>query len=67
MRGMAFAACFSLLAGVALAGENWPNFHGPANDNHSDAPGCPGGERVSAVRQAWPRRVVTHALPCRDC
>ncbi len=26
---------------VAAAGENWPNFHGPTNDNHSDANDLP--------------------------
>jgi hypothetical protein len=28
-------------ATTALAGENWPNFHGPGNNNHSDATGLP--------------------------
>ncbi|MGQ0636407.1 MAG: outer membrane protein assembly factor BamB family protein [Planctomycetaceae bacterium] len=25
----------------ASAGDNWPNFHGPANNGHSDSPGLP--------------------------
>jgi outer membrane protein assembly factor BamB len=31
----------SLLANAVLAGENWPNFHGPSNNNHSDATDLP--------------------------
>src|SRR5262245_49796931 len=31
----------SALGTVAAAGENWPNFHGPTNDNHSDAKDVP--------------------------
>lgn len=41
MRGVvAFSAIFVVVTGV-LAGENWPNFHGPTNDNHSDAKQLP--------------------------
>src|SRR5579872_938069 len=35
------AVSLSLLGGVAAAGENWPNFLGPTNDNHSDARDLP--------------------------
>jgi outer membrane protein assembly factor BamB len=36
-----FLCVFFLTANVALAGETWPNFHGPTNDNHSDAKDLP--------------------------
>jgi outer membrane protein assembly factor BamB len=33
------SAC--LAAGAAVAGENWPRFHGPNGDGHSDSTGLP--------------------------
>src|SRR5258708_5964349 len=36
-----FACAFILTATFAVAGENWPNFHGLTNDNHSDAKNLP--------------------------
>ncbi len=41
MRGLIFGLAVLALATVASAGDNWPNFHGPTNDNHSDAHGLP--------------------------
>src|SRR5262245_51605811 len=40
MREIVFVSAF-LLATAASAEDNWPNFHGPTNDNHSDARGLP--------------------------
>jgi hypothetical protein len=36
-----FLCVFFLTANVAPAGETWPNFHGPTNDNHSEAKDLP--------------------------
>lgn len=41
MRRILSGAVVFLAAGWSLAGENWPNFHGPTNDNHSDARDLP--------------------------
>jgi outer membrane protein assembly factor BamB len=41
MRGAVAANLIVLIAVAAQAGENWPNFHGPANNNISDARDLP--------------------------
>jgi outer membrane protein assembly factor BamB len=45
MRGVisgSFVVCLLFISTTGTkAGENWPNFHGPANNNHSDAADLP--------------------------
>jgi outer membrane protein assembly factor BamB len=45
MRGVfarSFMACLLLTSATeSWAGDNWPNFHGPTNNNHSDAKNLP--------------------------
>lgn len=41
MRGLFVGCGMFVAATLALAGDNWPNFHGPTNNNHSDSKGLP--------------------------
>ncbi len=41
MRAIVALTTMFVMATGTLAGENWPNFHGPTNDNHSDAKDLP--------------------------
>jgi outer membrane protein assembly factor BamB len=41
LRGTLLLTALVLFGSGALAGENWPNFHGPTQDSHSDSTGLP--------------------------
>src|SRR6516165_569378 len=41
MRSGSFLFLSAFLTASALAGENWPQFHGPQGQGHSDATGLP--------------------------